>query len=343
MISQLAQELDKKLKEITPSESYYLENIGVLSEKYFSFKKVFINNKEVYFFEMSELKGKSFKITKNSRFTKVPEHCHSNLYMSYIYSGSCNLTVNGETITMNENDVCFIDKNAIRSKDYLSENDIVINIHLSHSFISENLLKRINQFNLFSNFILSVLSGENNHNNYIFFRSGNSEKLRGLFINLISECYNHNEFSNEVISSYLSLIMIELIKLYKENSEPHKIYITKKTSYDIINIIEHIENNYKDCTLRSLADEFNYTPKYLSQMIKTKTGLNFKEIQNIQRMKAAALLLETTGDSILEISQDVGMHNEYFFYTKFKEHYGITPKQYRVRKSFNNLVEHSLL
>ncbi|MBA0215860.1 helix-turn-helix transcriptional regulator [Pectobacterium brasiliense] len=335
--------LDEKIREITESEAFYLQNPGALSKKYDRIAKVDIDGKNIYYFELTDLDTHAFEITRNSRFTSVLEHVHSSLHMSYVYSGKSTMSVDGKCISLGENDVCFIDRNVIRSKEFLGENDIIISIHFGHKFLTNNFLKKLTNRSFFSDFIASALSENNDHKSYIFFRSNNNKKIRMLFMQLISECYNKNSYSNEIISCYLSLIMFELIMMYRENPAPHVINIPKEERGDIIDILSYIDDNFITCSLKSLAKEFGYNEKYLSHLIKNKTGLGFKDIQTMKRIKYAAHLLETSALPIRDVSERSGIANENFFYKKFFQEYGKTPKEYRCEFSFEQLIEQKLL
>lgn len=325
----LLHKLDEKIREFTESEINYLKNPGVLSPKYSQMKTRIIKNRKVYVFELPSLKYNDFEINKDSRFTTSPEHVHSNINMNYIYSGQCTYFTNNSTIKMEQNDICIFDRDVIRSKDFLGENDIVISISLSYGFLSKSLISRLTHKSIISSFILSALSNEGSHDNYLFLKTKDNEKIRSLFLSLISECIDKSIFSVELISSYLSIIFIEILKEYHINSALHHIYLSDDTSSDIVEIINFIEQNYLNCSLELLSNEFDYHPKYISQLIKSKTGLSFKEIQIQKKIKVSAAYLESTNQTISEILQTIGMTNENFYYKKFKEVFGVTPKQYR--------------
>ena len=53
-------------------------------------------------------------------------------------------------------------------------------------------------------------------------------------------------------------------------------------------------------------------------------------------MKAAAEMMKTSKLTIDEIMYKVGYDNRSTFYKNFKEQYGVTPKEYRQRKSDND-------
>ena len=146
------------------------------------------------------------------------------------------------------------------------------------------------------------------------------------------EYHNKNKYSKEIIQSYIDIIFIELLRLYDLNHNKHIVKINGDTSNIIFEILNYIESFYNDCTIEKMAKLFGYHPKYLSSLIKEKTGKNFKELQLIQRMNIASSYLKNTNYSIQEISEEVGFSNQTFFYKKFFKFYNMTPKEFRNQK-----------
>lgn len=323
------QDLDTQLRQITESERFYLNNPGEISPKYKNINKKNVNGQQVYRFEHPRVSQTEIEISKDSRFTSVPLHTHTNVNMNYIYSGSCTYVVDGKEITLNQNDVCIFDTDVIRSKKTIGENDIVINISLSNSFFSNYFLSRLTQQSILTGFILTAISATRQHDNYLIFNTQNSQKIRELFIFTMEEYGSDNLYSRELIDSYLSIIFIELLRIFHANKNKQTIQLSTDKTGEIISIISYIEKNYLTCSLTTLAEKFNYHPKYLSHLIKEKSGKSFKEIQLLQRMKVAATYLTNSAYPIHEIAEKVGFYNKNSFYEKFREHFGMTPKLYR--------------
>ena len=70
---------------------------------------------------------------------------------------------------------------------------------------------------------------------------------------------------------------------------------------------------------------------WLSREIKRRTGRNYKELLQARRMSQAAYLLSSTTLPVADIIESVGYDNTSYFYRKFKEKYGMSPKEYRER------------
>ena len=72
-----------------------------------------------------------------------------------------------------------------------------------------------------------------------------------------------------------------------------------------------------------------YDVYWLSREIKKRTGKTYKELLQAKRMNQAAYLLSNSRLAVADIIESVGYDNSSYFYRKFKERYGVSPKEYR--------------
>ena len=97
----------------------------------------------------------------------------------------------------------------------------------------------------------------------------------------------------------------------------------------IVEIINYIQNDFKNVSLDTLSEEFHLSKPYLSKYIKDKAGATFQEVVKEARMKKARTLLKETNQTVETIAAEVGYENVEHFNRLFKKNYGITPVQYR--------------
>jgi AraC-like DNA-binding protein len=76
---------------------------------------------------------------------------------------------------------------------------------------------------------------------------------------------------------------------------------------------------------------------YLSRVLKATTGQSPTEYITALRLKRSAALLATTNLTIAEIALDSGFENLSYYYRRFQQHFGKTPRQYR--KECRQLVD----
>lgn len=321
--------LDSFLREPTEREKYYCTNPGALSPSYRFMKHKMINGQEVLCFQLPELKANDILIRKDSRYVPVPYYIHTNVNMNYIYSGSCSYEIDGKSVTLEAGDVCIFDRDVVRHKFKTGENDIIINISMSNEFFSDSFFNHLKKQSIMASFLLSAVSDNTNHDQYLIFRTSHSEQICDMFVKLLVEYFDIKLYRKEIMKSYLMIIMIELLRLYSVNNGEHFIQISSNVSDNLLDIINYIELHYADCTLIEVAEKFGYHPKYLSTLIHQRTHKTFKEIQTRQRMIVAGSMIENTNHSIQQIASDVGISNLNQFYKCFQEQYKMRPKEYR--------------
>ena len=106
-------------------------------------------------------------------------------------------------------------------------------------------------------------------------------------------------------------------------------HITEGREERIVEICGHIQRNFTEVTLDSLAEEFHLSKPYLSKYIKEKSGMTFQELVRAERMKRAKNLLKETTLPVEIISGNVGYENVEHFIRLFKKSCGKTPAQFR--------------
>ncbi|HZH60464.1 MAG TPA: helix-turn-helix domain-containing protein [Metabacillus sp.] len=276
---------------------------------------------EKYFFD----KGPIF-ISKHHRFADMPLHMHTFIEINYVYSGECYQMLNGKEVKLKQGQICLLDKDVPHSIPALGKNDILVNIIMKKETFSMSLLGQVSNKGIVSNFLANAISENQHHNQYILFHSEHNDNLQYIVKNMLCEYFDPQDYSMEMINYYMPILFTELMRVYQldKNFE-----IERSSKTNIVEILQFIEQNYKNCTLTGLAERFNFNPNYMGNMLKEKTGKTFLELVQTQRMIETVALLRHTDKSIEEIAYQVGYDSLSFFYRKFKEFYGETPYKYR--------------
>lgn len=95
-------------------------------------------------------------------------------------------------------------------------------------------------------------------------------------------------------------------------------------------IIEYISRNYTlPISLQDIADYFNFHPAYIIRCVKKAYGITPNKVLINIRIEHAKRLLVTSRISINKISYFVGFTNISYFNRTFREHTGMTPREYR--------------
>ncbi|RXZ80902.1 AraC family transcriptional regulator [Paenibacillaceae bacterium] len=98
-------------------------------------------------------------------------------------------------------------------------------------------------------------------------------------------------------------------------------------------VINYIEWRYKDeITLTTLAEMVYLTPSYLIRIFKEHTGYAPIEYLQMLRMNAAASYLERTNLPMKVIIEKTGFNSVQYFCRLFKNKYGESPGQWRMKQ-----------
>ena len=269
-------------------------------------------------------------IKKNSRFCVTPYHIHDWVEINYMYSGSCTQKINGTTYQIQSGETILIDKYTPHEISYLNENDILVSIMIKPEYLSTGFFNRLSKDSILTEFFINALNKEKEHNSFILFPSQDSRKLSLYMKEFFCEMIEPSSYNTDILDSLLTLILCELIELYYSKKEVITEGI-KATS--LVSVLKYIENNFNSCTLEEVASHFGLNSSYLSTLIKKKLNINYLELVQKQKIKTAATLLLNSELSIVQVAEQIGYENMSFFYKKFKEQYGCSPKQYRAMNS----------
>jgi len=142
-----------------------------------------------------------------------------------------------------------------------------------------------------------------------------------------------DDFSQEVVIAQIELLLSYAKRFYKRQ------FLTRQVvNNDLLQQFEGVLNQYFEDeeavnkgmpTVQYLAELMNFTPNYLSDMLRSLTGLNAQ--QHIHQMLIAKSkdLLSTTNLTINEIAYKLGFEYPQSFSRLFKMKTKISPAQFR--------------
>lgn len=277
-------------------------------------------------------------ISRHDRYAPVKPHVHDWIELSYMYSGSCDQIINNTTsITLKKGQMLILESGAPHSIGNTGEGDILINLLMDRGFFTDAFFNHFSQENILLKFLLNAISEKTAHDNYILFHSENNTRISLFMQELMIEFLSPpSENSVDVVDNLISLIFLELVNVYRSETVSAELKLGKS---NIITILKYIETNYRTCTLTSTAEFFNLNPNYLSMLLKKSIGYSFKQLIQHHRFAYVTTMLTNTKIPVDEIILQAGYENTTYFYKKFKEKYGCSPKQYRggVLRGFTKL------
>lgn len=314
-------ELLEKLSVITKEEQDILDgNTQVDFDIY--------NNDASFVIDSQSLlqKGKLIEIRPHTRFIHFPKHVHNYIEMIYMCRGTTTHIVNNQEIILNEGDLLFLSQQAEQEILPAGVNDIAINFIILPEFFDKVFKLLEGEKNPLSEFLMSCVFKSKSDYNYLYFSVADVLPIQNLIENMVwsitNNLYNKHAINQKTMGLLVLQIMNNIDKIESSNSD-FKGGIA-------LNVLNYINENFKDATLTKLATLLNYDMHWLSKEIKNQTGKNFTTLLQEKRMLQASYLLKQTQIPIADIIESIGYENSSFFFRKFKEAYGMSPKKYRI-------------
>lgn len=139
-------------------------------------------------------------------------------------------------------------------------------------------------------------------------------------------CDQELPHKQETLAAYANALLGELIPLMELAEHDQNSALIHQ-----LNI--YILNNYtRDITLDTLAKELNYSKFYISHLISHVYGCNFRTLINSYRVSLAKNLLTSNNIAVGEVAYACGFKNQSTFNRIFQQYSGKTPSAYRKAK-----------
>lgn len=157
--------------------------------------------------------------------------------------------------------------------------------------------------------------------------------------NIIQEELNSriDDFSQDVLVAQIELLLTYANRFYKRQ------FLTRKVAdSNLLEKVEQVLDQYfaEDLsldrgipTVQFLATRFNYTPNYLSDLLRALTGQNAQQHIHLKLIEKAKEKLTTTNLSISEVAYVLGFEHAQSFSKLFKIKTGFSPLAFK--KSFS--------
>ncbi|MFC3768510.1 helix-turn-helix domain-containing protein [Paenibacillus sp. GCM10012303] len=108
---------------------------------------------------------------------------------------------------------------------------------------------------------------------------------------------------------------------------------TTKRQLLVATIRDIVESRYTDSALclQSIADMVHLSSSYVGKQFRDETGLSVAKYITQVRMNHAADLLSQSEASVNTVMERVGFVNQSYFFKLFKQHFGLTPNEYKIQ------------
>lgn len=321
----MRKELLDRLKKITEEEQALLDGQDIQQDLYTSRREFVVDSGKLL------ERGKLIEIRPHTRFAHFPRHRHNYVELVYMCAGTTTHIIDQtESIRLREGDLLFLHQNVSHEILPASEGDIAVNFIILPEFFTRPL-SMIERENVLRDFLVSTLSGETSRMSYLHIPAKEIVPVENLIENMIWTLFENVPGTNTLNQTSMGLLLMNLSKFAESIN---KSVPPQQGQNAVFSILQYIDSHYVSGSLSEISRNLNQPEYYVSRLLKNHLGQNFKQLLQARKLQQAAYLLSNTQFSIDAIIVEIGYDNSSYFYRKFRERYGCSPKEYRLRGSF---------
>ena len=319
-------EIVKQLSVITEEEQRILDGQKNINKTIYTKKKELVVDSK-HFLQ----KGKLIQVRTHTRFVHFPKHRHNYVEVIYMCKGSTTHIIDGNEVVLEEGDLLFLNQNATQEILPAGKDDIAINFIIQPQFFDRTFEMIGADDNLLRDFLVGSLCEDSRRTSYLYFHVADVLPIQNLVENMIWSLLNNQINKRSCNQLTMGLLFLHLLNHLEKMETGGKAY---HQEFEVA-VLNYVETKYKDGSLAELAELMGYSVYWLSHEIKKRTGKTYKELVQTKRMNQAAYMLLNSRVSVAEIIRMVGYDNTSYFHRKFKERYGISPKEFREQSTYN--------
>ena len=154
----------------------------------------------------------------------------------------------------------------------------------------------------------------------------------------INACGKSKEKSH-IVKILFALFFVEFFDGLKKNQNNKNFEITDGYESDEVARQKHITEGFfqwkytERITIKDLADELNLSVSQTGRIVKKFFGMGFKKVLLKQRIESACMLINKSNMSLGTIAEKSGYLSYNGFFFAFKTYTGMTPEEYKNRRT----------
>ena len=232
------------------------------------------------------------------------KHYHNLFEIYYFTGGECNYFIDNKSYQLVPGDIVLIPEGVIHNSEYGNTVHSRMLINCSHKFIPASVRHLLPQML------------------HLYRNPSIADEVKRIFSLIESEYENPDGFSEDALACYTHMLFILLARNIDKRTN------TNSGNACIEQAIDYIKENFtSNINLSDMAKMLYISSEHFSRLFKKETGFNFSEYLNLLRLQKAETMLKKQNATVAQIASECGFNDSNYFSVKFKNMYGITPKQ----------------
>lgn len=254
-------------------------------------------------------------------------HEHDYFTLNYVYEGACEINTGDGAFRARRNDMCFLQPGAEHFVSACPEEEcILVNLLARKELIYRAFLPLISDSPLILSFFVQCM--EEGEGQTLFLPDTGEDIIRNLIEVILVEDVERKSSYRQIIQCAFASILIHFSRCYDDAA----LLAPPEHHVNLDAVMKYLSENCATVSLESAAEHFNYNASYLSRLLQKETGKSFSVLVRDFKLERAGLLLQETGLPVGMVASLVGYSHLGNFHKKFKERFGMTPKEF-VRQS----------
>ena len=256
----------------------------------------------------------------------IPGQWHSSDYFEIYYApcGNCPISFEEETISLSHGAVLIVSPGILHASPCYADEAILHYFLVRSSTFERVFYNQLPENSLLLSFFHKALNGENNAS-WLYFDTREDERLFQLTRRMDQEYQKPGSYSAQLLNALLTEFFILTLMDYESTARlPRTEDFYWKHEYSAI--LSYIQQHYTEATLEDVGQEFHYSSRQISRIVKSCLGLTYAQLVMKLKMEKAAELLGQGTVSIPAISRSLGYSEPSSFYHAYTSYYGTTPR-----------------
>ncbi len=255
----------------------------------------------------------------------VPYHWHEEVEIILVDSGVLELCVDMETMVLHAGEGIFINSGRLHSCVSYDYSNCILKSFVFHPKLVYGTVDSV----FYSDYIAMLIS--ENAPSYCMLKAQSCELISSSYT-LFQEKNHAYEFKIRTNFSEIILSCTNEMNSNVKKTNLKKQRLLKRSKLMMSYIHQHYAQNI---TLQDIAHSANIKENECLRCF--KSVLRRSPIQYLKqyRLEQAAFLLKSTTSLIIDVAMECGFSDMSYFSKSFKEHFQVTPKQYREQTKTN--------
>ena len=246
-------------------------------------------------------------------------HCHQNVELCLMLKGECDIIVNGEVVTVHENEFMVLFPNCIHS--FRVKHDKTANFLQMH-FRSESFLNMDPKTYKQVKFLFYMATESK-----AYMKAKYSDEIFSCVKRIVYEINEDKQINNIALAN---LYIYELILLLSRDIQNSFNSVLKVDHPITAAAVEYINNNIEaKISLSDVAKNCNVSKRNLTEIFKKHINVTVNEYINITKIKKAIEYIYDSDESLTDIAYRLNFGSVQYFSAVFKKYAGVAPREFK--------------